>query len=97
MKYFVKIISGVAMQVYRSDEAWADNDYEITEEQFASYALPCRAEVTEDGAIFGDIVPWEEAPDVGEVGEYVPEPDPAPEPTVWDDMAAAIMEGVNGI
>ena len=32
-----------------------------------------------------------------ELVEQPAEPTPAPEPSVWDEMAAAIMEGVNDV
>lgn len=104
MKYFVKIVSNIAVQIYRTDKKWSESDHELTEEQIVNLTLPCHAEVTSDGVVFGDVVPWSDVPNMGVPVEgnadepVEPEPE-APENTEvsWDEMAAAIMEGVNDV
>lgn len=100
--FFVDIIDGVAFRMYASDKSWSDDSHEITEEQFNSCTLPCHAEVTEDGVVFGDVVPLEEVPDTGVVVEpEVPDPEtpdvPETNEVSWDAMAEAIKEGVNEV
>ena len=96
--FFVDIIDGVAFRMYASDKSWSDDSHEITEEQFNSCTLPCHAEATEDGVVFGDIVPWGEVPDTSEVIEYEPIPEtPESDEVSWDAMAEAIKEGVNDV
>ena len=92
MKYFIKIVSDVAIGVYRNDEKWSDNDHEITEEQFTEWAFPCRVEVTDDGVMLGDMVPWEELPDMSEPGAPNPEPIPDPIPTAQEDNDAMLVD-----
>ena len=61
--------------------------------------------VKENGEIINTIVADEEftatyAQETGytlEIVEQPEEPTPAPEPTVWDEMAQAILEGVNEV
>ena len=61
--------------------------------------------VKENGEIINTIVAGEEfatsyAQETGytlEIVEQPEEPVPAPEPTVWDEMAVAILEGVNEV
>lgn len=94
--YLAHIVSGVAVALAVGPEA-DPNYFEITAEQFNTVELPCRAEVTEDGVVFGDVVPWTEVPDVGVPGEGELGPIPEPELTVWDEMDAAYQEGVNDV
>lgn len=98
MKYLAHIVSDIVMSVEAFyGENIPDNHYEITEEQFVSYELPCHAELTEDGVVFGDIVPWDEVPDTSEVVEGEPEPTPEPELTVWEELDKAYQEGVDSV
>lgn len=61
--------------------------------------------VIENGEIINTIVADEEfaatyAQETGYTLEIVDQPEdptPAPEPTVWDEMAVAILEGVNDV
>lgn len=39
-------------------------------------------------------LPWYEG---ARIGDFYSPPEPEPEPTVWDELAAAIMEGVNAV
>jgi hypothetical protein len=78
MKYFVKIVSGIAMAMYRSDEKWSDDDHEITYEQFINVTLPCRVEIASGCVVFGSIVPWNEVPNMGIPSEPVEPIEPKP-------------------
>lgn len=59
--------------------------------------------VKENGEIINTIVASEEfaamyAKETGYMLEFItPDPEPDPEPTLWDELAAAIMEGVNDV
>lgn len=74
MKYFVKIISDVVIQIYRSNIKLSEADYEITEEQFNTINLPCRVIISDNSIEFGDIVPWDKVPDVSEHFASIPTP-----------------------
>lgn len=39
-------------------------------------------------------LPWYEG---ARIGDFYSPPEPEPEPTVWDELAAAITEGVNAV
>ena len=102
MKYFVRATSGIAMQIYRSNQKWSDDDYEITESQFANCVLPCKVEVTDNGIVFAALDSWGDVP-VDEAVPGEPEPEPVAPAAVesddinWDAMATAILEGVNDV
>ena len=80
--YIVKIISGIAVQVYQSTSIPSENDYEISQEQFESISIPCKVTITDNGLEFGEKVDYSEIPKWQEVIESeieYEEPDPTPE------------------
>lgn len=72
--YITEIVSNVAVGIMNVQAITRDNHYEITQEQFDSWYRPCYAEMTENGVVFGDIVPWDKVPDTSVIVEENPEP-----------------------
>jgi hypothetical protein len=87
--YFVKVLAGVAVEVYTASVAYSSDDYEITKDQFEYSTIPCRAVVNDDGVTLGEKVEWDVVPDTGgTTGMILPEPSaPTPENIILDTLA----------
>lgn len=65
-------------------------DYLVVTDNIISNIVVAEPEVAKEMGF----LPWYDGARIG--GPYDP-PEPEPEPTVWDELASAIMEGVNAV